>query len=74
MEKITLKIALEEQEFNAKLAGKQPEKQIEFQNEYFYSNPNDYEVMKELYESYGYQYSRSLWALQQVVYNDASKK
>lgn len=74
MEKVTAKQALEDQEYNAKLAKQQPEKQKDFEAEHMYSNPNDYEAMKELYEAYGYKYSRSLWALQQVSYNDADNK
>lgn len=38
-----------------------------------YSNPNDYKEMVELHNSYGYQYGRSLWALQQVAYNEADE-
>ncbi len=71
---MTIKQALEDQEYNAKLAVQQPEKQKEFEAEHMYSNPNDYEAMKELYEAYGYKYSRSLWALQQVSYNDTDDK
>ena len=73
MHKVSLLIALEEQKFNAKIAEKQPVKQKEFLNEYMYSNPNEYEEMKKLYESYGYKYSRCLWALQQVAYNEADR-
>jgi len=68
MNKISLEVALAEQDFNAKLAKQQPKKQKEFQDEYMYSNPNDYGEMKKLYEYYGYKYSSSLWALQQVTY------
>jgi hypothetical protein len=74
MDKVTIKQALEDQEYNAKLSVQQPEKQKEFEAEHMYSNPNDYEAMKELYEAYGYKYSRSLWALQQVSYNDTDDK
>ena len=73
MNNVSLKVALEEQEFNATLAKNQPEKQKQFSEEYMYANPNDYNAMKELYEAYGYKYSRSLWALQQVAYNEAGK-
>lgn len=38
-----------------------------------YSNPNDYKEMVELHNFYGYQYGRSLWALQQVAYNEADE-
>jgi hypothetical protein len=74
MNKILLEQAIKEQEFNAKLAKKQPEKQIEFAAEYFYSNPNDFDEMKKLYEYYGYRYSRSLWVLQKVTYNEANER
>jgi hypothetical protein len=39
-----------------------------------YCNPNEYDEMKNLYEAYGYKYSRSLWALHQVAYNEASEE
>lgn len=74
MNKVSLEIALEEQEFNAKLAEQQPEKQKEFLDEYMYSNPNDYKEMVELYTFYGYQYSPSLWAYQQMIFQEANEQ
>ena len=74
MNKISLRIALEEQEYNAKLALKNPEKQKEFLDEYMYSDPNNYKEMKELYEYYGFKYSLNLWAVKQNAYNEIEEK
>lgn len=64
---------MENMKYNHKRAQKYPNKQKEFADEYMYSNPNDYKEMVELYKYYGYQYSRSLWAYQQVVYQKADE-
>jgi len=74
MEKISIEEAMKNIEYNHMLAQKYPDKQKEFAGEYMYSNPNDYKEMVELYSFYGYQYSRSLWAYQQVVYQEADKE
>ncbi len=60
--------------YNYALAQKYPEKQKEFAKEYFYSNPNDYKEMLNLYSYYGYKYSRSLWAYQQMVYQQEGEQ
>ncbi len=74
MHKITYEEAMQNMDYNYALAQKYPEKQKEFATEYYYSNPNDYKEMVELYSYYGYKYSRSLWAYQQMVYQQAGEQ
>ena len=73
MGQFSMKEAMEDMEHNRKRAEEYPEKQKEFLDEYMYSDPNNFEEMKELYAYYGYRYSLSLWAYQQGIYNEASK-
>ena len=61
-------------EYNYALAQKFPDNQKEFATEYFYANPNNYNEMAELYTFYGYKYSRSLWAYQQMAYQQAGEQ
>ncbi len=49
-------------------------KQKEFAAEYLYSDPNNYNEMVELYTAYGYKYSRSLWAYQQAIFQQAEEQ
>lgn len=74
MDKISIEEAIKNTEYNRKHAQKYPDKQKKCADEYIYSDPNDYEEMVELYTYYGFQYSRSLWAYQQVIYEEANKK
>lgn len=60
-------------EYNDKLAKQNPEKYKEFHDEYMYSDPNDFEETKKLYEFYGLQYSLSLWVVQQMEFAEADK-
>ncbi len=73
MDKPILNQALRDMEFNVKRAQMFPDNQKEFYDEYMNANPNDFEEMKELYTYYGYRYSRSLWALQQLSFQEAHK-
>ena len=73
MDIISIHEAFKNQEYNLKRSKDYPESEKEFHDEYMYSNPNDFQEMKELYSYFGYQYSRSLWAMQQVAYNEADK-
>ena len=73
MKKLSIDEANKNLRFNQKRAKKYPEIQKEFLDEYMYSNPNDFEEMTKLYEYYGYKYSRSLWALHQLEYNEANE-
>ncbi|GAC1503173.1 MAG: hypothetical protein NVS1B10_08180 [Candidatus Saccharimonadales bacterium] len=68
MERSSLVQALHEMEKNQKLAEQNPTKQAEFEAEFTYSNPNNYEEMVKLYNDFGYSYSRGLWELAQLRY------
>ena len=61
-------------EYNNALARKYPDNQKQFALEYEYSNPNNYCEMLGLYNYYGYKYSRSLWAYQQLVYEKSAEE
>lgn len=74
MDKLSIDEAMRNMEYNYTLTQEYPDKQKEFAEEYMYSNPNDYKEMVELHMFYGYQYSRSLWAYQQVVYQEAEEQ
>lgn len=74
MSGVSLQVALDEQAYNANLAEQNPENQEKFMAEFMYSDPNNFEEMKELYEAYGYKYSRDLWALQMVAFKEADRK
>ena len=74
MHKITYKEAMQNMEYNYALAQKYPRKQKEFAAEYMYSDPNNYDEMLELYAFYGYKNSRSLWAYQQAIFQQAEEQ
>lgn len=73
MRQLSAKKAFKEQKSNEKRAKKYPAIQEEFMGEFMYSNPNDYIALKELYESFGFKYSRDLWALQQLAFREANE-
>lgn len=74
IDKLTLDEAGQNIAFNEKRSKKYPAIYEEFYDELMYSNPNDYDEMKRLYDFYGYQYSPSLWALNQLAFVEANKK
>jgi hypothetical protein len=74
MGKISIQEAIENMAYNHALARKYPENQKEFETEHFYSDPHNYDEMLELYTAYGYKYSPSLWAYQQMVYQQADEQ
>ena len=74
MDKVWLEEVIKNIEYNNAYAQKYPDKQKEFADEYIYSNPNNIKQMKEIYTFYGYQYSWSLWAYQQKVFQEADKQ
>ncbi len=74
MGKVSIQEAIENMEYNYALAQKYPDNQKEFAAEYFYSDPSNYSEMVELYTAFGYKYSRSLWAYQQAIFQQAEEQ
>lgn len=70
MPKVTMQEAVANMQYNNNRAKQNPKIQKEFLAEYLYANPNNYQEMLELYTYYGFKYTPSLWAYQQVQYKE----